>query len=269
MQNLENLLTYSSAQWDIVSHVLALGYAAHAAGFVYFLLTINQVKPKYRSSSILSVVVMVSAFFILYKQAQNWEDAFVWDQARELWVRGTSTFSNGYRYVNWSIDVPCLLAQLVVVLGLSQGKAQRVATGFVIGGWLMIYTGYIGQFYETSATSMSPFYIWFAVSTVFYLYLLYLVFSTINRYAPELPPEASSGMHFIKWWILGTWSLYLIAYLIPAFWPTGSGVVTRQIVYTVADITSKVFYGVFISWIAVARSKAEGYEPAIAASPEE
>lgn len=41
----ENLLTYSPMQHDIISHVLTLGYAAQAAGLVYFLATLSNIAP--------------------------------------------------------------------------------------------------------------------------------------------------------------------------------------------------------------------------------
>lgn len=39
-----------------------------------------------------------------------------------------------------------------------------------------------------------------------------------------------------------------------------TGVVARQMTYTVADISSKVIYGVLLSNLAQILSKAEGYE---------
>ncbi|MDF9796827.1 ABC-type xylose transport system permease subunit [Catalinimonas alkaloidigena] len=73
---------YSEMAYQMVSHVLTLGYAVMFAGLLYFVLTIKQVAPRYRTSSILSVVVMVSASLLLYVQAQNWTTAFVFDMER-------------------------------------------------------------------------------------------------------------------------------------------------------------------------------------------
>ena len=39
-----------------------------------------------------------------------------------------------------------------------------------------------------------------------------------------------------------------------------AGVVGRQLVYTVADISSKVIYGVLLGFIAQIRSEADGYK---------
>lgn len=263
--NFENLLTYTPLQHDIVAHVLTLGYATQAAGFAYFVLTSNNIAPRYRLSSALSAVVMVSAFLELFQLWQNWNEAFTFTDG--LWQPATTAFSNGFRYMNWSIDVPMLLLQLVVVLGLTRGQAVSYGTQFIIGGLLMVYTGYIGQFYEV--TNSAPFWIWGAISTVFYIYVLIVVFRMLSKHSdnlPKSPDNLPAAMKNIRWYLLITWTLYPIAYIIPAFWATAWGVVARQIIYTVADITSKVIYGAILSYIARKRSEDLGYEPAIATS---
>lgn len=167
--------------------------------------------------------------------------------------------------MNWSIDVPMLLIQLVVVLGLTRSRAFSYGTQFVIGGLLMIYTGYIGQFYEV--TNPVPFWIWGIISTIFYIYVLVVVWRMLSKESNNLPLQPDnlqSAMKNLRWYILITWTLYPIAYLMPVIWFSSWGVVTRQIIYTVADITSKVIYGAILSYIARKRSEAQEYEPAIA-----
>lgn len=61
-------ITLQIWQFELVSHVLTLGYAAMAAALFYFILTKNDNSPKYRPSSVLSVVVMVSAAILLFMQ---------------------------------------------------------------------------------------------------------------------------------------------------------------------------------------------------------
>ena len=261
--NFENFLAYSPIQHDIIAHVLTLGYAAQAAGFVYFLATLSNIAPRYRLSSVLSAVVMASAFFELFQLFQNWQNSFVF--ANGVWRLGDTAFSNGFRYMNWSIDVPMLLLQLVVVLGLTRAQAISYGTRFIIGGLLMVYTGYIGQFYEV--TNSTLLLIWGAISTVFYVYVLYVIGQMIHKSADDLPRQPDNlpkAMRFVFWFILITWTLYPIAYLIPVIWGTAWGAVTRQILYTVADITSKVIYGAILSYIARKRSEALDHEPALA-----
>jgi bacteriorhodopsin len=150
------------------------------AALFYFAFTYYTVLPKYRISSALSIVVMVSAFLILYSQYGSWVNNFYFDSAKNLYVKNPDTlFTNGYRYLNWLIDVPMLLLQLTFVATLTAAIAWKARFGFVISGTLMIITGYIGQFYE-SADDRTWFWIMFFVSCVFFLHVYYLLYQVIS-----------------------------------------------------------------------------------------
>jgi bacteriorhodopsin len=124
----------------------------------------------------------------------------------------------------------------------------------------MIVLGYVGQFYE--ATNLSALWIWGAVSTVFYLVLLYLTWTEIGKALPRMPESAASMLKIIRWVFVIVWTFYPIAYIIPAISATAGGVVVRQFLFTTADIVAKVIYGVLITKVAVDLSRAEGYDPA-------
>ncbi|MFC7544913.1 bacteriorhodopsin [Plantactinospora sp. GCM10030261] len=257
--NFENTFSYNVDQYTLVSHVLSLGFAVMAAGLVYFLATRGSIAPRYRFSSVLSAVVMISAFFELFLLYQRWVTAFRWDGS--AFVQSGTLFSNGYRYVNWSIDVPVLLIQLLVVMGVTGRRFHRAWVTFVVGGLAMVYTGYAGQFYEVERNA--PFWVWGLVSTAFFVLLLALVAKVIFGNLGRLPESARGTARMVWWLVLVSWMLYPGAYLMPAMWDTADGVVARQITYTVADIVSKVVYGVLLGIIARRVSVAEGYGPAL------
>ena len=254
--NIENLLSYNPVQWQLVAHILVLGFAAQAAGFVYFITTMKELSPRYRTASILGSIVMVSAFLLLFAQSQSWQNSFVFQDG--AFVLGEGIFSNGFRYLNWLIDVPLLLLQLVIILGLAAAAARRLGTLFVGSGVAMIVLGYVGQFYETS--NLTNLWIWGAASTVFYIILLYLAWKEIGKALPKMPSNAAGTLKLIRWIFVVFWTFYPIAYIIPAILPTADGVVIRQFVFTIADIVAKVIYGVLITKVAVDLSKAEGYQ---------
>lgn len=259
--NVENEYTYDAVQYTIVAHVLTLGYAAMAAGLVYFLVTRTQSLPRYRLSAVLSAVVMTSAFLELYVVSDRWRSSFDWDGT--AFVPSDELFSNGFRYVNWSIDVPVLLLQLLIVLGVTGAAFRRGWVLFTVAGLAMVYTGYVGQFYEVERSA--PFWVWGAVSTVFFLVILVLVRRTVYGNLDRLPEEVRPLARAVWWLLLVSWFLYPGGYLMPALIDGADGVVARQITYTVADITSKVIYGVLLGVIAQKISKYEGYEQAQAA----
>lgn len=261
--NLENILLYTPLQHDLISHLLTLGVGAMAVGFVYFVITMRRSAPEYQPSSVLSAVVMVSAFLILFRQLQGWEAAFAFDGT--VWRLTDSTFSNGFRYLNWSIDVPCLLTQMLFVLNVTPAKFRNTRNRFVAAGLLMIYTGYIGQFFQLS--SIPWFMLWGFISTIFFVYILYMVGNIIFRNREHMTPQARSTMGTIWWVLLISWTLYPLAYLVPLGWQffpawgAWAGV-TRQFLFTMADIFSKVIYGVLLGSVALNLSAADGHEPA-------
>ena len=182
--NFENVIGlttgYDEMAYQMTAHVLTLGYACMLAGLLYYALTLRTVHRKYRISNVLSVVVMISAFLLLYKQAENWTEAFAFDadRGRYFLVPGADLFNNGYRYLNWLIDVPMLLFQMLFVVSLKTSSFSSVRNQFWFSGVMMIVTGYIGQFYEVS--DLTLFLIWGAVSTLFFFHVLWLMRKVIT-----------------------------------------------------------------------------------------
>ncbi|MGY1711545.1 bacteriorhodopsin [Geodermatophilus sp. SYSU D00758] len=217
--------------------------------------------PRYQLSSTLSAVVMVSAFLELLVISLQWRSSFAWDG--EAYSRSDALFSNGYRYMNWSIDVPVLLTQLLIVLGVTGSAFRRGWITFTVAGLAMVYTGYAGQFYEVERSA--PFWVWGSVSTVFFLVVLVLVYRTVFGNVGRLPEEVRPLVRGVWWLLLVSWMLYPGACLMPALWDSADGVVARQITYTVADVVSKVVYGILLAVVARKVSKHEGHDEGVAA----
>lgn len=258
---------FTEMAYQMSSHVLTLGYAVMLAGLLYFVLTIKTVAPKYRISSVLSVVVMVSAFLLLLVQQQNWTGAMIYDAetARYMLGDGNDLFNNGYRYLNWLIDVPMLLFQILFVVTLTKSSFSSIRNGFWFSGTGMILTGYVGQYYEVS--SPGTFFLWGFISTLFFFHILWLMKKVIDEGKEGAPSGAQKYLGSIWKLFLFTWMLYPGAYLMPYLFSfsmepalTETAVVARHITYTVADIGSKVIYGILLTLTAQEMSKAEGYD---------
>ncbi len=260
---------FSEMGYQIVAHVLTVGYAVMLASLFYFILTMKSVAPKYRISSVLSVVVMVSAFLLLFAQANNWTSSFVFDQERGKYFLGAGQdlFNNGYRYLNWLIDVPMLLFQILFVVTLTKSDFGSIRNQFWFSGAAMIITGYIGQYYEV--TNFTAFAVWGAISTLFFFHILFVMNKVIKEGKEGIPAKAQKLLGGIWVLFLISWFLYPGAYLMPHLlgieggFFNESGVVGRQITYTIADVCSKVIYGVMLTYVAQILSQEEGYvEPA-------
>jgi len=261
-----DIFTISVEGFEIVSHILTLGYASMAAAMLFFILTKNDSLPKYRMSSVISVVVMVSALLLLYTQKMSWVSAYAFNGQAYVLKEGADLFTNGYRYLNWLIDVPMLLIQILFVAGIVGAARASYMTRFSISGALMIITGYIGQFYEPGRIneSVPVWAFWGLVSTAFFIYVLVLITRVINDGKGRMdgPPRKVFGailpLFYVAWW------LYPIAYVAPILVQAGISyevtIVSQQVIYTIADIASKVVYGIMLTATAMMLSEQQGHQ---------
>ncbi|WP_035334410.1 bacteriorhodopsin [Dokdonia sp. PRO95] len=263
--NFENFIGategFSEIAYQFTSHILTLGYAVMLAGLLYFILTIKNVDKKFQMSNILSAVVMVSAFLLLYAQAQNWTSSFTYNEevGRYFLDPSGDLFNNGYRYLNWLIDVPMLLFQILFVVSLTSSKFSSVRNQFWFSGAMMIITGYIGQFHEVS--NLTAFLVWGAISSAFFFHILWVMKKVIKEGKEGISPAGQKILSNIWILFLISWTLYPGAYLMPyltgvdGFLYSEDGVMARQLVYTIADVCSKVIYGVLLGNLAITLSK--------------
>ncbi|MDJ0976399.1 MAG: bacteriorhodopsin [Planctomycetota bacterium] len=243
--------------FEIVSHVLTLGYATMAAALLFFVLTKNSTHSRFQMSSVISVVVMVSAFLLLFAQKQSWTGAYAFSGSAYVLNEGADLFTNGYRYLNWLIDVPMLLIQILFVAGIAGAARSSYMKKFTISGALMILTGYVGQFYEPGRINENTtmWLVWGLISTAFFIHVLILIKAVINdgKSRMEGPAKGVFGailpLFYISWW------LYPIAYVAPILVQSGMAyettIVAQQVIYTIADVCSKVIYGVMLTAVAI------------------
>lgn len=254
----ENLFDYTPTQFELVLSVFTLTAAVFAAVLVYSIATAKSIAPRYRLTSYLTGVVMVSATLELGLLAMRWDSAFSW--TGEAYTLTGDLFSNGFRYMNWSIDVPVLLTQLLIVAGITGAAFRRRWASFVVAGLAMIWTGYVGQFDEVDGGVQ--FWLWGAISTVFYLWLLYVAWETIRDAKAAASPGVAKLFQYTWLLFLVSWTIYPVAYLMPQISATADGVVIRNLIYSFADISSKAVYGVLLAIIAQKVSIEKGYRPA-------
>lgn len=259
--NLENFVSFSPVQFDLISNILTIGYAAHFAGLAYFILTRKNVAPKYRSMTTMSVVVMLSAALLLLRLDLSFTNAFVYDAASGMYELGDGTFSHGYRYLNWLIDVPLLLTQSFFILNIAKKDVLGLRLKLGGAGALMVILGYVGQFYEVGA--IPQLLLWGIAATVPFVYFTAIFWKLTGDSLGYLPTEAAATMKYIRYLFMFSWNLYIVAYVVPMlgdFGVSASGAVTRTYLFTIADVLSKIIYGILLGKIATIRSVAEGYE---------
>jgi hypothetical protein len=264
--NYENYLIYDYWHYEVIRHAFAFTAAVFAASLFYFAMTVNQASAKYRTTFVISGVVMVSATLELFLLWLLWSNSFEVDfvTATASRIEG-EVFANGYRYANWFIDVPMLLTQFLIVLQFVGGELRRRWIKIAGSGVLMILLGYIGQYYEPQVAgfvegSGAGFWIWGGLSWLAFFYLLFEANRAVKDGIPSLVPEARGLMKNAWYLLIVSWFLYGFAYLVPGVPGINQSpdwVVVRQLVYTFCDVTSKTVFGILLSQVAIAQSKAE------------
>lgn len=267
---MENFLEFSPLQYDVIAHTLTLGYAAHFAGLLYFVLTLRRSAPGYRGAAVMSVAVMTSAALLLLRLSMSFESAFVFDGTSYV-PTGEQPFSHGYRYLNWLIDVPLLLCQLLFASTLTASRTFSLHVRLASTGALMVVLGYIGQFYE--ATDLTLLLVWGSLSTVPYVSFSVLMWRLLGNGIRERPGPFATTLRNLRLLFLFSWGLYPNAYLVPAVQLalgdiTAEGAVLRTILFTIADITSKIIAGTLLAEVLQVRSAEESYGEAAEAWPQ-
>ena len=258
--NIENLVALTSGQYSAGSLILMVSYGAHFAFIIFFVLMSMQLAPRYRIVPIISAVVMASAGLSLLREFSLWEASYAFDGTLYRPLAEGETFTNAFRYGNWTITVPLLLTQLGIAFGIARPDLHKRTIRMIIPALLMIWTGLIGQYGETG--DFARLNLWGVISTVFFVWLIVEVRGVVSLGIASSPGELKAWPKNIFWYFLATWGLYPIAYALPQLGQTGDIVVVRQLLFSIADISSKLLYGIILSRYVLRRSALEGYVPA-------
>ena len=248
-----NLPDLSLGEFELVYNMLSLAIAAMFGSFVFFTVAQKQLTHKYRPALIMSSLVVFIAGYHYWRIFNSWEAAYTLVEG--VYKPSGKPFNDAYRYVDWLLTVPLLVAELVAVLALSRAVRGPMMTKLIIASVLMIGTGYPGEI--SADTTVRG--VWGAVSTVPFLYILYVLWVELNNATEGAAPRVKKLLGDTKLLLLATWGFYPIAYLMPQLGvEAGSATVSLQVGYSIADILAKCGYGFMIYAIAQAKMEAEG-----------
>ena len=216
--------------YQLVYNFMSLAIAAMGASFFFFVSVRGSLKEGNRMAVTLSAVVVLIAF------------------------------NEAYRYVDWLLTVPLLVAELVLVLKLDKKLESTLIKRNVVYAFLMIATGYVGEMTNiTSVDLASPRTIWGAISSVFFVLILRDLFGGIDASIKKQSKDIQGIFKILRVVLIATWGVYPIAYLLPAIsgnlgLTAQDGLVLKQVGYTIADILAKPGYGLLIWKIATLKN---------------
>jgi bacteriorhodopsin len=139
------------------------------------------------------------------------------------------------RYADWLFTTPLLLLDIALLAG-----ADRNTIGALIGlDAFMIITGLVG-----ALTKQPMFrYVWWTISTIALLFILYFLYVNLGRAAAEKDADTQSTFNVLRNVILVLWSVY------PVLWLVGTeglglvGLYGETLLFMVLDVLAKVGFG--------------------------
>ena len=254
----------TQSQFFTVYNLLSLVIAAQLSTTVFLLVVQQRVLPRYRQALVVGATVCGIAAYHYFRIFDSFNAAYVNNDRGGVGIYAQAigrSFNEGYRYVDWLLTVPLLLLELIAVLGLAT-KVQRSLLGRLIpAAALMIILGYPGEISTSTLTRI----VFGILSTIPFLYILYVLFAEVTRSLVRQTAEVRTYFSRLRVLLLVTWLVYPLAYLIPILGIAGSDAwVIKQAGYSFADILSKALYGLFI--YRIARLKSFDDDPGFALS---
>lgn len=244
----------TKAQFDVVYNTTSFALAAMLFASIFLLVSQGRVLPRYRTALVISAMVTGIATYHYFRIFDSFKEAYVSasaDGAGPFALVNGLAFNEGYRYVDWLLTVPLLLVETVAILAVTQTESRRLLLRLVPASALMIILGWPGEVASDNLTRG----IWGALSTIPFLYIVYILFVELTKSIDDQPGEARDWVKNLRWVLLASWGFYPIAYMFPMIGFEGADAfVARQVGYSIADVVAKAVFALLIYRIARIKS---------------
>ena len=242
--------------------MLSLGIASMLFTSIFLWIGRDRVLPKYRMAVMVSATVTSIAAYHYFRMFDSFNEAYTVGGTAQAGFEG---YNVGYRYVDWFLTVPLLLVELVAVMGLARAVQSSLLKRLVPAAALMIALGYPGDMHTRLFGLEDS--IWGLLSTIPFLYILYVLFIEIGKSLKNQSPKVQKMLSGARLLLIASWGVYPITF-ITAMGSTGAptfeAVVSREIGYSIADIVAKCVFGLIIFTVARIKSGEESKEFAAA-----
>jgi bacteriorhodopsin len=223
--------------FQIVQAFFMLGFVAMAAGTFWFFMERNDLKPELRRIATYAAVITFVASIMYYVMK---------DVVKFPGGNITATDVNAtlpLRYIDWLITTPLLLVSFALVVAMAGPLKKGMVLKLIVADIIMIATGYLGEIGEPGTPGN---YFFFIVSTVAWLYIVYVVWGIK---LPEAEAHIQRAVTAMKWFVIAGWAIYPIGTATQEFIELGGGdpslaIGIAAIIYVVADVLNKVGFGI-------------------------
>lgn len=231
---------------DPVAFTFFTGYMAMLAASIFFFFERSRVDDKWKTSLLVSgLITGIAAVHYYYMRD---------------YYTVTGQNPTALRYIDWTLTVPLMCVEfylLTKVAGASRGLMWRL---IIASAWMLV-AGYIGEAFNPEGGDATHSFIWGALSTVGYLYILYAAWvGEVKQLADKSGDETvKRGVRTLAWFVLVGWAVYPIGYMcMPGGWLNtglGWGSENVDLFYNIADAINKIGFGLVVYNIAITSGK--------------
>jgi len=193
------------------------------AATVFFLMSVNSVNGKWRTSMIIAALVtLVAGIHYFYM--------------REIWVT-TGQSPTVYRYIDWLITVPLQLIEFYLILAASATIALPVFWRLFVFSIVMLLSGYLGE-----TDFINP-YLGLVVGILAWIAILYELFlgEAAKVCAEKAPASVQQSFSVMKWIVTLGWAIYPLGYIF-GYLVDGIDAATLNFIYNIADLVNKIIF---------------------------
>lgn len=241
-------------QYDLVFYFLVVAAFALFASFLYSWTSRGEVSTRYRPAVLASLCITAVATVSYLVLILKWDTGFDLRNGRYV-PNSEALFDLAPRYMDWSVTVPLLTAELLAVTTLAGPRARTVRFSTMASASLMIFTGFLGAQVFDNGRSIGWLVLWGLVSTAFYAYLYVALWGATATSLGSISAPAGTSLRNATLLLLSVFGVYPLVYAVPVFFnPTPTWLVTYQVAFSVADIAAKAGFGAIIHKVAKLRT---------------
>jgi bacteriorhodopsin len=247
-------LALSSGQYDLVLYFEVVAGFGLLASSLWSLTSRSEIGARYRPAVLASMCITAIAALSYLFLVVKWDSGYV---LQDNLYRPTAEarLTQSPRYMDWSVTVPLLTAELLAVCSISGSALRRLRTSTMAAAFLMILTGFIGAKVIDDGANVGARVLWGLISTVFLCYLYPALIHPVRRSLSTMSADAGRSLTAALTLLLGTFVIYPLVYAIPVFFdPTPRWTVAMHVAFSVADLTAKVGFGALVHRVAKLRT---------------
>ena len=209
---------------------------ALVAATAFFFLERDRVAGKWKTSLTVSgLVTLIAAVHYFYM--------------RDVWV-STGTSPTEFRYIDWLLTVPLLMAEFYLIMSAVGKVPGRVFWNLLGGSTAMLLFGYAGE-----TGMMSPL-MGFVLSMAAWFYVIwYIIKGEASKVNASLAnPNVQKAYKTMTLLVTVGWAIYPLGYFM-GYLGGGADAGTMNVIYNLADFWNKIGFGIVIWSAAVADSE--------------